>query len=108
MRLIFSICCYLLCSNFNVVANSLVETNPNKKILFIVSNAHFYGDTKMNAANHFAEIVLPYDKLVKAGYQIDFVSPKGGAIPIGYIQTSTPLIKEYLYNKAFMQRLKTN
>ena len=88
--------------------NAQTSTNyPNgKNILFIVSNAHFYGESKMNTANHFAEIVFPYDKLVKAGYHVDFVSPEGGAIPLGYIQTSDPLIKEYLYKKEFMTLLK--
>ena len=106
MRLLFSIYFLLFSISFNVTAQKNTISPLNQKILFIVSNAHHYGDTKMNAANHFAEIVFPYDKLVKAGYQIDFVSPEGGAIPIGYIQTSTPVIKDYLYNKAFMQLLK--
>ena len=49
---------------------------PNGKILFIVSNQHTYGDTSMNAANHFGEIVFAYNVFVKRGYQVDFVSPK--------------------------------
>lgn len=105
MRLHFLIGFFFLLATVNLSANTPTTTS-SQKILFIVSNAHFYGDTKMNTANHFAEIVFPYDKLVKAGYTVDFVSPEGGAIPIGYIQTSTPIIKEYLYDKAFMKLLK--
>ncbi len=78
----------------------------NGKILFIVSNQHTYGDTDLNTANHFGEIVLAYDVLIKAGYKIDFVSPKGGAIPIGYIKTSDAIQKKYLYDANFMKLLK--
>ena len=81
--------------------------NENGKILFVVSNAHYYGSSDINAANHFAEIVLAYDVLQKAGYSIDFVSPEGGAIPIGYINTSDSIIKKYLYDGAFMDLLES-
>jgi len=76
------------------------------KILFVTSNQDFYGNTKISAANHFEEIIVPYDVFVKAGYQVDFISPKGGAIPIGYINTSDSLQKKYLYDPWFMDKLK--
>ncbi|MCV9934245.1 nuclear transport factor 2 family protein [Flavobacterium sp. LS1R47] len=76
------------------------------KILFVTSNQDFYGNTKITAANHFAEIVVPYDIFIKAGYTVEFVSPKGGAIPIGYINTSDTLQKKYLYEGWFMDKLE--
>lgn len=80
--------------------------NSAGKILFITSNQHTYGDTDINTANHFAEIVLAYNVFIKEGYQVDFVSPKGGAIPIGYIKTSDSIQKRYLYDTTFMNLLK--
>jgi len=77
------------------------------KILFIVSNQHTYGNTDMNTSNHFAEIVLAYDVLIQEGYIIDFVSPKGGAIPIGYLNTSDSIQKKYIYDADFMYKLKS-
>ncbi|UII76763.1 type 1 glutamine amidotransferase domain-containing protein [Flagellimonas sp. HMM57] len=83
------------------------STTPQKdSILFIVSNQHTYGDTDINASNHFAEIVLAFDVLKKEGYVIDFVSPEGGAIPIGYLNTSDSIQKKYLYDFEFMNLLK--
>lgn len=80
---------------------------PHKnRILFITSNQHTYGETKLNTANHFDEIVTAYDIFKKQGYTVDFVSPEGGAIPLGYIQTSNPTHKEYLYNADFMRLLQ--
>ncbi len=78
----------------------------NTRILFIVSNQHTYGNTDINASNHFAEIVLAYDVLVDKKYAIDFVSPEGGAIPIGYLNTSDSIQKKYLYDADFMNKLK--
>jgi CubicO group peptidase (beta-lactamase class C family) len=77
-----------------------------KKILFVTSSQEFYGNSKIAAANHFEEIVIPYDIFVKAGYQVDFISPNGGAIPIGYINSSDSIQKKYIYDAFFMDRLK--
>lgn len=74
------------------------------KILFVTSNQHFYGNTKINASNHFEEIIVPFDIFTKAGFTVDFVSPKGGAIPIGYINSSDSLHKKYLYDGWFMDK----
>ncbi|WP_435624900.1 type 1 glutamine amidotransferase domain-containing protein [Flagellimonas sp.] len=82
------------------------EDAENGRILFIVSNQYTYGNSNINAANHFSEIVFAYDVFKKAGFEIDFVSPKGGAIPIGYLNTSDPLEKQYLYDFEFMGQLK--
>lgn len=87
-------------------ACSYAPASSTNKILFVVSNAHYYGESDIYTANHFAEIVFAYDKFQKAGYQVDFVSPQGGRIPIGYIYSDT-LLQKYLYDEYFMDRLET-
>lgn len=84
----------------------LTSAHAQNKILFVTSNQDFYGKTKIIASNHFEEIVIPYDIFIKAGYAVDFVSPKGGAIPIGYINASDSLQKKYLYDGWFMNKLE--
>ncbi len=82
------------------------KTNFNgNRILFIVSNAHFYGNTNLATGNSYSEIVNAYDTFVKAGYTVDFVSPEGGSIPLAYINTSDELGKAYLYDADFMYAL---
>lgn len=76
------------------------------RVLFIVSNAHFYGETDMSTSNHFSEIINAYDVFYQNGYTIDFLSPEGGALPVGYIDTSKPLQKKYLYDSVFMDKLE--
>lgn len=105
MKLYLSLAILLLLSQ--CTSESPVVANQNTdKILFIVSNAHYYGNSKINSANHFAEIVLAYDVLKNSGYSIDFVSPEGGAIPLGYIYTSDSVVKKYLYDGPFMDLLE--
>ncbi len=77
-----------------------------RRILFIVSNAHFYGDTKLHTGNSYSEIVNAYQVFLEAGYTIDFVSPEGGAVPLAYINTSEEKQKTLLYNQDFMAGLK--
>lgn len=85
---------------------TLSHFHAQNKILFVTSNQDHYGNTKINASNHFEEIIVPYDVFKKAGYLVDFVSPKGGPIPVGYINTSDSLQKRYLYDGWFMDKLE--
>lgn len=87
-------------------ADSQKSNANSNRILFIVSNAHYYGDSKLPTGNSYSEIVNAYDTFKKAGYTVDFVSPKGGSIPLAYINTSDSLHKKYLYNSDFMYALK--
>ncbi len=107
MRYLILCFCAVLLSNCSATSKKEEEPASKGAILFIVSNQDTYGDTDINTANHFAEIVLAYNVLVKNGYTIDFVSPEGGAIPIGYLRTSDSIQKQYLYDADFMQKLKT-
>lgn len=87
-------------------ASSKASHKSGKKILFIVSNAHYYGNSIISTGNSFAEIVNAYDTFVNSGYTVDFVSPEGGSIPLAYINTSDSLQKQYVYNQDFMYAIK--
>jgi putative intracellular protease/amidase len=89
-----------------LIALQALNVVAQKKILFVTSNQDFYGNTKINASNHFEEIIVPFAIFTKAGFVVDLVSPKGGAIPIGYINSSDSLHKKYLYDGWFMDRLE--
>lgn len=98
-----------LSSGWKVVSKTATSEHTNNngnRILFIVSNAHFHGDSTLATGVSFSEIVKAYDTFKKAGYTVDFVSPKGGAIPLAYINTSEAIHKEYLYNPDFMHAIR--
>ncbi|WP_125780143.1 nuclear transport factor 2 family protein [Pseudoalteromonas rubra] len=74
----------------------------DKKILFIASSASFHGDSDLPAGTSFSELVYAYDTFIKAGYEVDFMSTRGGALSLSYINTSMPIHKHYLYDPEFM------
>ena len=91
--------------NWKIISKTATATKDKKgakRILFIVSNAHFHGDSELPAGVSFSEIIVAYEVFNAAGYSVDFVSPEGGAIPLSYINTSLPEHKAYLYDPDFM------
>src|SRR5690349_25160470 len=52
------------------------------KILFVVTSHAQKGETGQPTGYYLSEVAHPWDVLVKAGYQIDFVSPQGGKAPV--------------------------
>lgn len=96
-------------NDWKILSKSAVkteETSHGNRILFILSNAHFHGDSKLPAGVSFSEIVKAYDTFKKAGYIVDFVTPEGGALPLSYINTSEPIHKKYLYDADFMYAIE--
>ncbi|PCH74872.1 MAG: peptidase [Flavobacteriaceae bacterium] len=96
-------------NEWKIISKSASNEESNQKgdkILFIVSNASFYGKSDIPTGNSFSEIVNAYDTFKKAGFTVDFVSPKGGSIPLAYINTSDSLQMNFLYNPDFMFALK--
>ncbi|MFW0738132.1 nuclear transport factor 2 family protein [Flavobacterium sp. T12S277] len=87
-------------------ASSLSTNKSGQRILFIVSNAHYYGKSNLATGNSFPEIANAYHTFKTAGYTVDFVSPEGGSAPLAYINTSDALQKQYLFDPDFMYALK--
>ena len=53
------------------------STPMKKKILFVVSSHDKKGSTGEKTGYYLGEVSHPWEVLHKAGYEIDFVSPKG-------------------------------
>ena len=87
-------------------SSSKIKIQTLGKVLFVVSNQKTYGNTTLKTSNHFGEIVYAYDVLINAGYQVDFVSPKGGEIVFGYLNQSNKTQKKYLNDKKLLNKLK--
>ncbi len=89
-----------------------IDDNPihskihGDKILFILSNAAYYGDSDIRTGNSYYEIVNAYDTFKKAGYTVEFVSPEGGSVPLAYINTSDSLYRQYIYDQDLMYALE--
>lgn len=54
----------------------------SERILFILASSKVHGRSTIPASVSFGEVVHAWDIFQAAGYQVDFVSPDGGAVPI--------------------------
>ncbi|MBF0714031.1 type 1 glutamine amidotransferase domain-containing protein [Gemella sp. GH3] len=53
-----------------------------KKALIFLTNVEKYGENNRLTGLWLGELTHFYDELIKAGYEADFVSPKGGYVPL--------------------------
>ena len=73
----------------SLVSLASCDTSETKRVLIVVSNIVDMGDPEAHdARNNLWEVAPPYHVFLAHGYEVDFVSPKGGAVefsmePIG-------------------------
>ncbi|OCA68040.1 thiamine biosynthesis protein ThiJ [Chryseobacterium artocarpi] len=76
-----------------------------KKILFVVTSHDKKGSTGENTGYYLGEVSHPWEVLHKAGYEIDFVSPKGGTPPVDGFDLKDPVNKEFWENKEYRYKI---
>lgn len=82
-----------------------MEKKRQKKILFVVTSHDKKGDTKEPTGYYLAEVSHPWEVLYKAGYEIDFVSPKGGQPPVDGFNLEDPANKAFWTNKPYKAKI---
>ncbi|MEB3181493.1 MAG: type 1 glutamine amidotransferase domain-containing protein [Nostocaceae cyanobacterium] len=70
----------------------------SKKVLIVVTSHDSLGDTDRKTGFYLSEVTHPYDVFTSAGFDVDFVSPKGGKAPIDGVNLEDPLNKAFLEN----------
>lgn len=84
--------CFSLISTF---AHAQNPVKMNKKILFVVTSHDRKGSTGESTGFYLSEVSHPWEILVNAGYEIDFVSPKGGKAPMDGFNLGDPVNKKF-------------
>ncbi len=82
-----------------------METQKGK-ILFVVTSHDKLGDTGEKTGYHLSEVTHPWKVLHDAGYEIDFVSPKGGHAPVTAFDLSDEINKEFWHNEKYRNRVE--
>ncbi len=82
------------------------KVSLNKKILFVVTSHSKLGDTKKKTGAYISEITHPYLVFKNAEYDIDFISPRGGSVPLDGMKNIDEATKELLKDTEFMNLLK--
>jgi len=111
LTIIFAI---FLTANVTHAAESDKTQSPakaNGKILVVMTNHSAYPSRSDKTGLWLTELTHFYDVALAAGYDMDFVSPLGGQVPLDerslksiYLDKSA---RDHLADPAFMQRLKT-
>jgi putative intracellular protease/amidase len=78
------------------------------RILFVLTSHNQLGDTGKPTGAYFPEFAHPYAAFVAAGFAIDFVSPKGGAVPLDGVDRKDAISAALLDNAAEMARIHTS
>lgn len=100
------------CAIFLFANTAVAQTKSKsmKKILFVVTSHNKKGSTGQPTGYYLSEVSHPWDVLVKAGYEIDFVSPKGGNAPVDGFNLEDPINKKFwedpVYKKKIQNTLK--
>lgn len=76
-----------------------------KKILIVVTNHPTLGDTDKPNGTYAVELTHPLDVFLKAGYEYDIASIKGGAAPIYGTEVDDEVNNRLLNDEDFKQRL---
>jgi putative intracellular protease/amidase len=90
-------------------ANPSASNNaqPSKKVLFVLTSHDRLGDTGKPTGFYLSEVTHPYKVLTEQGFQVDFISPKGGKAPIDGLDESDPINKAFLENAETRKAIET-
>ena len=77
-----------------------------KKVLFVLSSHPERGETGVPTGFHLAEASHPWKVLHEAGFEVDFVSPKGGVAPIDAFDLNDEVNKEFWGNDKYQLKTK--
>ncbi len=100
-----SLLCFILLTVGFINAQHQKSNHMKKKILFVVTSHDKKGNTGENTGYYLGEVSHPWEVLHKAGYEIDFVSPKGGTPPVDGFDLKDPVNKEFWENKEYKDKI---
>jgi len=84
------------------------KNNHKMKILFVVTSHDTKGSTREKTGYYLGEVSHPWEVLTKAGYEIDFVSPKGGNPPVDGFDLNDAVNKEFWEDKIYHNKISNS
>jgi putative intracellular protease/amidase len=82
------------------------KASKMKKVLFVVTSHDKKGSTGQPTGYYLSEVAHPWDVLQNAGYEIDFVSPKGGKAPVDGFNLEDPINKKFWDNTTYRAKIE--
>lgn len=76
---------------------------PTRVLIALTSHATLGKDSGAPTGAYLAELAHPWDIFVKAGFEVEFASPKGGRIPLDGVDRKDPINAKMLDDEKTMQ-----
>jgi putative intracellular protease/amidase len=87
-------------------AQTVKTTKMKKKILFVLTSHGVKGNTGQPTGYYLGEVSHPWEVLHDAGYEIDFVSPKGGNPPVDGFNLDDATNKKLWENEVYRKKIE--
>lgn len=78
----------------------------HKRVLFVLTSTEQLGDTGHKTGAYLSEITHPYDEFVRAGYEVDMISPLGGKVPLDGVKMDDPLNATWMNDEEFLSKVE--
>ncbi|MTI21212.1 type 1 glutamine amidotransferase domain-containing protein [Fulvivirga sp. RKSG066] len=85
--------------------NVYAQDQKKEKILFVVTSHGEKGDTGEPTGYYLSEVAHPWAVLMDAGYEIEFVSPEGGSVPVDGFDVEDPINRKFWLDKEYQIKL---
>lgn len=89
----------------NTISRAQMMQQSKDKILFVLTSHEKLGDTGKETGFFLSEAAHPWEVL-KGDYQIEFVSPEGGKVPVDGFDLEDPVNKAFWQNSQIQTALK--
>lgn len=103
--IVFTVLCAAVVGALSTTAPAARAAEPasakKSKVLFVLTSHDRKGDNGGPTGFYLGEATHPYHQLSEAGYDIDFVSPKGGKAPVDGFDLTDPVNKRYWNDPVF-------
>jgi putative intracellular protease/amidase len=98
--------CTIFSVNNQATAQSKKTNEMKKKILFVVTSHDKKGNTGKPTGYYLSEVAHPWEVLHEAGFEIDFVSPKGGKAPVDGFNLEDPINKKFWNDTKYRTKIE--
>ncbi len=88
------------------LVNAQNTEKMKKKILFVVTSHDKKGNTGEATGFYLSEVSHPWEVLINAGYEIDFVSPKGGKAPVDGFNLGDSVNKKFWDDQTYRYKIE--
>lgn len=99
-------CSMMFACNSKTGSKTDNSENTKEKILFVLTSHSEKGNTGEKTGYYLSEVSHPWDILQKAGYEIDFVSPKGGNAPVDGFDLKDSINKKFWEDEVYRKKVE--